>query len=98
MLPSDREQSVLWNQAVMELGAAICTAKKPSCDDCPLRSSCAFAAAGWPRLGEKEPGQNKVLWGTNRHVRGLILKALRTAPKHHLDYESVAKSGKIPCN
>ena len=91
MLPSDREQSVLWNQAVMELGAAICTAKKPSCDDCPLRSSCAFAAAGWPRLGEKRTRPKQSFVGTNRHVRGLILKALRTAPKYHLDYESVAK-------
>lgn len=28
------------NQAVMELGATICTPRKPQCDRCPLRSRC----------------------------------------------------------
>lgn len=34
------------NQALMELGAAICTPRRPSCDDCPVSSHCAAAAAG----------------------------------------------------
>jgi A/G-specific adenine glycosylase len=29
-----------WNQAVMELGACVCTPKAPSCDQCPVRSQC----------------------------------------------------------
>jgi A/G-specific adenine glycosylase len=29
-----------WNQALMELGATICTPKKPQCHLCPVNSSC----------------------------------------------------------
>ena len=35
-----------FTQAVMELGATVCTPRNPRCDDCPLRSSCAARAAG----------------------------------------------------
>ena len=30
-----------WNQALMELGATVCTPKRWSCGDCPIRASCA---------------------------------------------------------
>lgn len=30
-----------WNQAVMELGATVCTPKRPKCDDCPIAPSCS---------------------------------------------------------
>lgn len=30
-----------WNQAVMELGATVCTPKSPDCSRCPIQSSCA---------------------------------------------------------
>ncbi|WP_289098564.1 A/G-specific adenine glycosylase, partial [uncultured Bifidobacterium sp.] len=40
VLPSDAQASATWNQAVMELGALVCTAKQPACDDCPLRERC----------------------------------------------------------
>ena len=29
-----------FNQALMELGATVCTPKSPLCHSCPLRSSC----------------------------------------------------------
>jgi A/G-specific adenine glycosylase len=35
-----------YNQALMELGALLCTPKKPSCASCPLSSTCAASAAG----------------------------------------------------
>lgn len=41
------------NQAMMEVGATICTPRAPRCGECPLRSSCSAAASGdplqWPR-------------------------------------------------
>ena len=37
-----------FNQAVMELGALICTPKKPSCATCPLSTSCK--AYAWNRV------------------------------------------------
>tara|TARA_B110000305_G_C19397874_1_gene618459 strand:+ start:43 stop:1011 length:969 start_codon:yes stop_codon:yes gene_type:complete len=30
-----------WNQALMELGATVCTPKQPKCDGCPIAPSCS---------------------------------------------------------
>ncbi|HXI60150.1 MAG TPA: A/G-specific adenine glycosylase [Polyangia bacterium] len=35
-----------FNQAVMELGALVCSTTGPACDDCPLRDGCAARAQG----------------------------------------------------
>ena len=32
---------VQWNQALLDLGALICTARAPKCTECPVRSHCA---------------------------------------------------------
>lgn len=36
----NKENPATHNQAMMELGALICTPKKPACLDCPLQSNC----------------------------------------------------------
>jgi A/G-specific adenine glycosylase len=36
------------NQALMELGATVCTPQNPKCDCCPLEQGCLGAAAGRP--------------------------------------------------
>lgn len=36
----DKKRPGDFNQAVMELGAIVCTPKSPQCQDCPIRSSC----------------------------------------------------------
>ncbi|CAN0586788.1 unnamed protein product, partial [Ectocarpus sp. 12 AP-2014] len=47
-------------QAVMDLGATICTPKSPACGICPLRDPCAARAAGTaPELPKKTPKQAK---------------------------------------
>ncbi|WP_235034415.1 A/G-specific adenine glycosylase [Roseiconus lacunae] len=43
-----------FNQAAMEIGALVCTPKKPKCDECPIRQLCCTAAAG---LQESIPGK-----------------------------------------
>jgi A/G-specific adenine glycosylase len=47
------------NQALMELGATLCAPVRPKCGACPLRTSCAAAAAGtpesWPIKARKSP-------------------------------------------
>jgi A/G-specific adenine glycosylase len=35
-----------WNQAVMELGAMVCTPRQPACPACPLRKDCRALALG----------------------------------------------------
>lgn len=37
-----------WNQALMELGATVCTPRAPSCPNCPVRRSCRAFAEGCP--------------------------------------------------
>ena len=37
-----------WNEAVMDLGATVCTPAAPRCDACPLRAWCAAFASGTP--------------------------------------------------
>ena len=40
-----RGRSADWNQALMELGATICTARAPRCPACPVRPVCATTRA-----------------------------------------------------
>jgi A/G-specific adenine glycosylase len=35
-----------YNQALMEMGAVVCTPKKPNCDNCPLQVSCLALRTG----------------------------------------------------
>ena len=37
-----------FNQALMDLGASVCTPRNPRCEDCPWRPQCAAYAAGDP--------------------------------------------------
>ena len=38
-----------FNQALMDLGATVCTPRNPHCEDCPWQCHCAAYAAGDPR-------------------------------------------------
>jgi len=42
----DRERPGDWNQALMELGATVCTPRQPGCAACPLRQRCRARALG----------------------------------------------------
>jgi len=41
-------------QALMELGATVCTPKRPSCDPCPWTEHCASKDGGWETLPTKK--------------------------------------------
>lgn len=41
-------QAGAYNEALMELGATVCTPRRPDCPSCPLRPVCRAAAAGQP--------------------------------------------------
>jgi A/G-specific adenine glycosylase len=47
ILPRTRRATYVHNQALMELGALICTARVAHCTRCPVRSVCATARTGW---------------------------------------------------
>ncbi|PQM52252.1 A/G-specific adenine glycosylase [Mycolicibacter virginiensis] len=70
------DQATRFSAALMELGAIVCTARSPRCDDCPLRHSCSWRLAGSPPgTGPKRPAQRYA--GTDRQVRGRLLDVLR---------------------
>jgi A/G-specific adenine glycosylase len=78
-LPEDVELSTLVNAGTMELGAVVCTARAPRCDDCPIAAACAWRAAGYPAYtGPRAPRQARFA-GSDREVRGRIMRALRGA-------------------
>jgi A/G-specific adenine glycosylase len=45
LLPRTGRATYVQNQALMELGALVCTARAPRCDGCPVRTLCATVAA-----------------------------------------------------
>lgn len=44
----DPARPAAWNEAIMDLGATICTPKNPQCSLCPLQSFCLGRASGHP--------------------------------------------------
>jgi A/G-specific adenine glycosylase len=40
LVPRDGKKAWRFNQAIMELGALVCVARKPKCPECPVRKSC----------------------------------------------------------
>ncbi|WP_084039147.1 A/G-specific adenine glycosylase [Demequina sp. NBRC 110053] len=78
LVPLDAAESAAWNAGAMELGALVCVARAPRCDECPLRSDCAWVELGRPGLGEGS-GRTQSWHGTDRQVRGRIMAVLRDA-------------------
>ncbi|NYI42555.1 A/G-specific adenine glycosylase [Demequina lutea] len=76
--PLDPASAAAWAAASMELGALICTARAPRCEECPVASSCAWFAGGRQGL-EEAPRRTQAWHGTDRQVRGRILALLREA-------------------
>ena len=88
LLPAEPARAVDFSIALMELGALVCTARAPRCDECPLEPTCAWVAAGRPAWdGPRRRAQTYA--GTDRQVRGLLLDVLRegdgTATRARLD-------------
>ncbi|MEO6201539.1 MAG: A/G-specific adenine glycosylase [Cryobacterium sp.] len=81
LLPEARPAAAAFNAAIMELGALVCTARKPSCHVCPIRNSCAWRAAGSPAHAGPRKAVQKKFEGSDRQVRGLIMAELR-ATRH----------------
>jgi A/G-specific adenine glycosylase len=92
-LPPDKAYD--WNQALMDLGATICTSNNPQCVHCPLQELCnAYAEMRqqslFPsgavlrqmrRVAEKKATyQAQPFTSTNRYFRGRIVDHLRSLP------------------
>ena len=76
LLPTNGPDAAGLSVAFMELGALVCSARAPRCEDCPISRWCAWRAADCPQAtGTARKAQ---AWqGTDRQCRGRIMAALR---------------------
>jgi A/G-specific adenine glycosylase len=84
-----------WNQAVLDLGATVCRARSPRCNECPVAAWCAWGRAGRP---DPDPavgsagvsgGQSR-FEGSDRQGRGRLVDALRRGPVAAADLAGAA--------
>ena len=88
LLPRSPARAAKASAAFMELGAVVCTARRPACGVCPLRDVCAWRLAGHPVLTARAPRRPQRYAGTDRQVRGVIL-ALARASEGGLDIDTI---------
>jgi A/G-specific adenine glycosylase len=74
-------QAYHWHQALMDLGATVCTSRNPRCDRCPAMDTCAAhpAILFAPRAVAEHRAQYNAqpFETTNRYFRGRAIDALR---------------------
>jgi A/G-specific DNA glycosylase len=88
-------QAYNWNQALMDMGATVCSSNNPRCDNCPLLQHCAaytemsqyslfpsgVVLRQLRKVAEKKANyQTQPFTSTNRYFRGRIVDLLRTLP------------------
>jgi A/G-specific adenine glycosylase len=73
-LPPGR--AAAFNQAMMELGATVCTPRAPRCDVCPVEEGCATARAGGVVAVPGRRRGTERFEDTDRWARGRIVAAL----------------------
>ena len=74
-----------FGQALLDLGATVCTSRAPECGTCPLRRRCRWSLAGRP---DPDPARGSAggsvsqsrFVGSDRQGRGRLVAALRLAP------------------
>jgi A/G-specific adenine glycosylase len=83
MVPAGRGWS--FGQALLDLGATVCTTGTPSCAACPVRRRCRWATGGWAppdpvrgSAGSSVP--QSPFAGSVRQARGRLVDALRSGP------------------
>lgn len=74
-----------WNQAVLDLGATVCTKRSPDCEACPVAAHCRWAISGRPAPDPAEgtagAGTSQSRFeGSDRQGRGRLVDALRGGP------------------
>jgi len=80
-----------WNQALMDIGALVCTARNPACGRCPVNSLCVSRPT---MRRERRPGRKteKLHRGVPLRIyRGRIVEQLRSVP-HGLTEKAISQA------
>lgn len=76
-----------WNQAMFDLGAAVCTKRSPTCTACPVATNCAWQGSGVDpaeaSAGVSAPQSR--FDGSDRQGRGKLVRSLRSGPRPRHD-------------
>ncbi len=64
---------------LMELGAIVCKARAPECSSCPIADLCQWRISGYPPYEGAKPAKQARFEGSDRQVRGKILRELRSS-------------------
>jgi A/G-specific adenine glycosylase len=72
--------------ALMDLGATVCTARAPRCDDCPIARDCATRGA----LPDETRHRQARYAGSFRERRGQVLARLRAGATNAVDLDGEA--------
>ncbi len=75
-VPREAGRAARWAVASMELGAVVCTARTPHCEQCPVAPRCRWLSAGSPAW-DGPPRKGQAWSGTDRQCRGALLAVLR---------------------
>ena len=85
-----------WNQAMIEIGATICTARKTQCGKCPLKATCTWtkkSSSNRPCYLSKEQ-KLETFEGSDRQGRGKLINALRNEPIMEKDVPQILRLAK----
>lgn len=59
-------RTAAYNQAMMDMGATLCTRRQPNCSSCPIQKSCGACASGdplqWPQKKPKKDKPKRSVW------------------------------------
>lgn len=67
-----------WNQAILDLGATVCTKRAPLCARCPVEGDCGWRGQGDDPVNHPKPQTR--FEGSDRQGRGRLVAALRQGP------------------
>lgn len=79
ILPQRLAEAATVNAAAMELGAVVCTARQPRCDECPIAQWCEWRGAGYPDNAPVKRPKQAAFAGSDRQARGAIMAVARRA-------------------
>lgn len=77
--PASDDDAAAWAASSMELGAVVCTARVAYCEVCPVADVCQWRLSGFPEDEHADVRVTQKFTGTDRQVRGKVMKVLRDA-------------------
>lgn len=96
MLPKGK--GYFWNHGLMDFGAMVCTAKRPKCEGCPMRTQCAaypkILDVDWTQRAERNV---KPFKDSDRYFRGRIIEYLRHVPGHEAEIRVIVRELRSTC-